>query len=200
MGPAHESMVSSGNLRSQVTRILQEARAGTDPGATRRLAEALYPELRRIAGSLMRRERAGHTLRPTALVGEVFVRLVDERQVTWQDRAHFLGIATHVMRQILVDYARRRAAEKRGGGLARVTFDEFDERMGHTSTNEIVVLDLDLALEKLAALDPRGARVAELRLFGGLTVPEIAQVVGISSRTVDGDWAVARRWLARELG
>lgn len=189
--------MSNEDLRGQVTRILQEARAGADVSATDRLTEALYPELRRIAAALMRRERAGHTLQPTALVGEAFVRLVDERQITWQDRAHFLGIAARVMRQILVDHARRRAAEKRGGAVDRVT---FDERLGHGAVDDVAVLDLHLALEKFETLDPRGARIAELRLFGGLTVPEVAQVVGTSPRTVDGDWAVARRWLARELG
>jgi RNA polymerase sigma factor (TIGR02999 family) len=160
------------------------------------VVEALYPELRRIAGSLMRKERPGHTLQPTALVGEAFVRLVDERQITWQDRAHFLGIAARVMRQILVDHARRRGAAKRGGGGERVT---FDERLGHGAARGLAVLDLQRALDRLEALDPRGARVAVLRLFGGLTVPEIAEVVGVAPRTVDGDWAVARRWLAREL-
>jgi RNA polymerase sigma-70 factor (ECF subfamily) len=185
------------DLRSQVTRSLREAGAGADAEATERLAEALYPELRRIAGSLMRRERVGHTLQPTALVGEAFVRLVDERQIDWQGRAHFLGIAARVMRRILVEHARRRAAEKRGGGVDRVT---FDERLGHGKADDVATLDVHLALEKLEALDPRGARVAELRLFGGLTVAEIAHVVGTSARTVDSDWAVARRWLARELG
>jgi RNA polymerase sigma factor (TIGR02999 family) len=182
--------------RGHVTRILRDARAGGDPAAVQHVAEALYPELRRIAGSLMRKERPGHTLQPTALVGEAFVRLVDGRRVTWQDRAHFLGIAARVMRQILVDHARRRAAEKRGAGFERLT---FDERLGHGAADEVAVLDLHRALDKLEALDPRGARVAELRLFGGLTVPEIAEVLGVVPRTVDGDWAVARRWLAREL-
>ena len=143
----------------------------------------------------MRRERPGHTLQPTALVAEAFLRLVDETQVQWQDRAHFLGIAARVMRQILVDHARRRAAVKRGHELRRVT---FDENLGHGSNQSFELLALHEALDRLAALDPRGARVVELRVFGGLTIDEIARLLDVSKRTVDNDWVVARMWLARE--
>lgn len=183
-------------VRSEITRILQDARHGSRPEATADLAAALYPELRRIAGALMRRERPHHTLQPTALVGEAFIRLVDQSRIEWQDRAHFLGIAARLMRQILVDHARRRAADKRGSAAQRVT---FDEALGHGSTEGAALLDLHRALERFEALDPRGARVAELRVFGGATVPEIAEVLGVSTRTVEADWAVARMWLTREL-
>jgi RNA polymerase sigma factor (TIGR02999 family) len=182
--------------RTRVTTLLLEARAAGED-ATSRLAELLYPELRRLAGALMRRERPDHTLQPTALVGEAFLRLVDQDQVTWQDRAHFLGVAARVMRQVLVDHARKRRTDKRGGGTPRVT---FDDALGHGAGDEGSVLDLHRALEKLAEFDPRGARVAELRLFGGLTVVETAEVTGVSERTARNDWAVARLWLARELG
>jgi RNA polymerase sigma factor (TIGR02999 family) len=186
-----------GALRTRVTSILRESRASDAGDATSRLATLLYPELRRLAGALMRRERPGHTLQPTALVGEAFVRLVDDHGTTWQDRAHFLGVAAHVMRQVLVDYARRRRAEKRGGGTPPVT---FEEHLGHGAGETASVVDLHLALDKLARLDPRGARCAELRLFGGLNAVESAEVLGVSERTARADWTAARLWLARELG
>jgi RNA polymerase sigma factor (TIGR02999 family) len=183
-------------VRTRITRILLDARAGGGPAATARLAEALYPELRQVAGSLMRRERPNHTLQPTALVGEAFLRLVDQTRIEWQDRAHFLGIAARVMRQILVDHARARAAEKRGAEMTRVT---FDEGLGHGADREIGVLALHDALDRFAAVDARGAQVVELRVFAGATVEEIAHALGVSKRTVDNDWAVARMWLARDL-
>ncbi len=189
-------MTDESDARSRITRILLDARAVGGPERTARLAEALYPELRRVAGSLMRRERVGHTLQPTALVGEAFLRLVDQTQIEWRDRAHFLGIAARVMRQILVDHARRHGALKRGAEMARVT---FDEDLGHGADRDIGLLALHDALERFAAVDARGAQVVELRVFGGATVEEIAHTLGISKRTVDNDWAVARMWLAREL-
>jgi RNA polymerase sigma-70 factor (ECF subfamily) len=185
-----------GAVRSRITRILLDSREEGGAEATARLADALYPELRRVAGSLMRRERAGHTLQPTALVGEAFLRLVDQTRIQWQDRAHFLGIAARVMRQVLVDHARRHAALKRGAEMRRVT---FDEGLGHGADQGIGLLALHDALERFTAVDPRGAQVVELRVFGGATVEEIALTLGVSKRTVDHDWAVARMWLAREL-
>jgi RNA polymerase sigma factor (TIGR02999 family) len=182
---------------SEVTRLLERsARGEGEAGASRRLFELVYDELRRLAGSLMRRERGGHTLQPTALVHEAFLRLVGAPNIAWQDRAHFMGIAARAMRQILVDHARRHAAEKRGGGLQRVTLTDAEAVV---PGDEIEVLDLHEALERFAALDPRAARVVELRVFGGLSVPEAAHVLEVSPRTVDGDWAVARMWLTREL-
>jgi RNA polymerase sigma factor (TIGR02999 family) len=183
-------------VRTRITRILLDARAEGGPASTARLAEALYPELRQVAGSLMRRERPNHTLQPTALVGEAFLKLVDQTRIEWQDRAHFLGIAARVMRQILVDYARARGAEKRGDGMTRVT---FDEGLGHGADREVGLLALHDALERFADVDARGAQVVELRVFAGATVEEIAHTLGVSKRTVDNDWAVARMWLARDL-
>lgn len=183
---------------SEATQLLMVLRAGDERGeqATERLSELLYPELRRIAGRLMQGERAGHTLQPTAVVHEAFVRLVGEGTVEWQDRAHFLGIAARVMRRILIDHARRRGAVKRGGEVDQVTLDE-----GVVSGEQSAVglLALDDVLTRLAEIDDRGARVAELRIFGGLTVRETAEELGVSARTVNGDWAVARLWLTREL-
>jgi RNA polymerase sigma factor (TIGR02999 family) len=180
------------------TRLLVLLReAGADrQAATERLAELLYPELRAIAGRLMRRERHAHTLQPTAVVHEAFMRLVDQGSIDWQDRAHFLGIAARVMRRILVDHARRRGAAKRGSGGAHIT---LDEAMAPRQDASFSLLVLDDVLTRLAAIDPRGAEVAELKIFGGLTVRETAEQLGVSTRTVNHDWAMARLWLAREL-
>jgi RNA polymerase sigma factor (TIGR02999 family) len=174
---------------------LRQSGAGREQ-TTARLAELLYPELRRIATRLMRRERDSHTLQPTAVVHEAFLRLVDQQTIDWQDRAHFLGIAARVMRQILVEHARRHGAAKRGGGSDRVTLDENTLPREDASFG---LLALDEVLTRFAALDPRSAQVAELRIFGGLTVRETAEQLQISTRTVDNDWAMARLWLAREL-
>lgn len=183
---------------SEATRLLRAVRAGeaTADDITPRLAVLLYPELRALARRLMRAERRDHTLQPTAVVNEVFVRLVDQAAIDWQDRAHFVGIAARLMRQVLVDHARRRHAAKRGAAGERVT---LDDAMIASSDSAFDVLALDELLTRLATLDARHARVAELRVFGGLTTKEIATHLGVSTRTIDGDWAVARMWLAREL-
>ncbi len=181
--------------RTRITEILVGSRHGGADDASARLAEALYPELRRLASALMRRERQDHTLQPTALVGEAFLRLVDQSKVEWKDRAHFLGIAARVMRQILVDHARRHGAAKRGAGVQMVTLDDNLSAGG----GPVELLFVNDALDRFALLDERGARVVEMRVFGGLTVDEIAAALGVSKRTVDNDWAVARMWLAREL-
>jgi len=183
---------------SEATRLLVVSREGGARGdeATERLAELLYPELRRIAARLMRGERQSHTLQPTAVVHEAFMRLVDAQTIEWQDRAHFLGIAARVMRRILIEHARRRGAAKRGGGADRLTLDEAAVPGADAAVG---LLDLDDVLTRFAEIDDRGAQVAELRIFGGLTVRETAEELGVSSRTVNGDWAVARLWLAREL-
>jgi RNA polymerase sigma factor (TIGR02999 family) len=163
---------------------------------TGQIVEALYPELRRLAARLMRRERDGHTLQPTAVVHEAFLRLVNQRAIDWHDRAHFLGIAARLMRQILIEHARRRGAAKRGANPDRVTLDEAVV-VGDDAALSVVALD-DV-LSRLADVDARGAQVAELRIFGGLTVQETAHALGVSARTVHTDWAMARLWLAREL-
>jgi len=183
-------------LRSDVTDLLLAARSGDRPGALHDLLDAVYPELHRMARGLMRGERPGHTLQPTALVHEAYLALVDQSRVDWQGRAHFFGAAARVMRQILVDHARARRAAKRGGGELRVT---FDEALGHGAAQDVALLDLHDGLDRFARLDPRAARIVELRVFGGLTIAEVAEVLAISKRTVDGDWAMARMWLAREL-
>ena len=182
----------------EATRLLVVLREGGASGAeaTSRLTELLYPELRSIAARLMRRERDGHTLQPTAVAHEAFLRLVDQRTIDWQDRAHFLGIAARVMRQILVDHARTHGTAKRGGGVDRVTLDEAFVPRRDPSFD---LLALDDVLTRFAAVDPRGARVAELRIFGGLTVRETALELGVSPRTVNTDWTAGRLWLAREL-
>ncbi len=144
----------------------------------------------------MRHERPNHTLQPTALVNEAYLRLVDGTRVEWQNRAHFFGIAARAMRQILVDHARELAAAKRGGGWQRVT---LDERLDVVSEGEIDVVDLDAALSQLAEMDVRMARIVELRFFAGLTAEEVAEVLDISRRTVQREWRVARMWMRREL-
>jgi len=175
--------------------LLAEAQRGT-PAALEAVFEATYAQLRSIAGNLMRRERPGHTLQPTELVHGAWLKLVDQSRVSWTDRAHFLNIAGRAMRQILVDHARRRGAQKRLDGVQRVT---FNDEAGHGASAGFEVLALHDALERFAALDPRAAHVVESRIFGGMTTQEVAHVLNVSTRTVEMDWTAARRWLAREL-
>jgi RNA polymerase sigma factor (TIGR02999 family) len=184
--------------RSEVTRILHELRAADAdrPEVTARAFELLYAELRSLAAALFRSERAGHTLQPTALVHEAFARLVDRERADWQGSAHFLGIAGQAMRRVLVDHARARGAAKRGGERDRVTLSAVPGVDGVG----FELIELDDALTKLARESGRAARVAELKVFAGLSGDEIAEVLGVSRRTVTGDWTVARLWLARELG
>ena len=160
------------------------------------LLPAVYQELRRLAASYIRHERPGQTLQPTALVHEVYLRLMKDRPDRWQNRAHFCAIAAHSMRQILIERARARGAQKRGGPQPRVTLDEALVAGG---TQSFDLLALEEALQRLAALDPEQARLVELRFFGGLTVEETAEAMSISPATVKRHWAVARAWLAREL-
>ena len=178
-----------------VTDLLR-AWADGDDGALERLTPLVEAELRRLARGYMRRERRGHTLQTTALVNEAFLRLTDARSVRWQDRAHFLGIAARLMRRVLVDHARSRGYQKRGGGAQRVT---LDEGLATTAGTTVDMLALDRALEALAAADARKARTIELRFFGGLSVEETADVLGVSTDTVKRDWRLAKLWLLREL-
>jgi RNA polymerase sigma factor (TIGR02999 family) len=161
-----------------------------------RLMPLVYDELRRRAGAFIRRERSGHTLQPTALVHEVYLRLVDQDRAMWRNRAQFLAIASEMMRRILVDRARARKMAKRSGGLTRVTLVEDAARR---EPREVDVLDLDTALDELSSLDPRKARVAELRFFGGLSLEEASHVLGTSVATTMRDWQAARAWLFRRL-
>ncbi|HEV2245062.1 MAG TPA: sigma-70 family RNA polymerase sigma factor [Terriglobia bacterium] len=161
-----------------------------------RLAPLVYRELHQIAGRLMARERPNHTLQTTALVNEAYVRLVDARQVSWQDRAHFFAICARAMRQILVDHARSRGSAKRGGGQVSI---ELEEGLAATASPEASLLALDEALQRLEALDPRKSRVVEMRYFGGLSVEETAEALKVSAETVRRDWKMAQAWLHREL-
>ena len=156
----------------------------------------VYGELRRLAGRHLARERRGHTLQPTALVHEAFLRLVDYRRIQWQNRAHFLGLAATLMRQLLISNARAHRAQKRGGGGPCVTLHDDDAVV---EARAVEVLALDRALSALGAIDARQARVVELRYFGGLTVEETAEVLELSPATVKLDWSIARAWLLREL-
>jgi RNA polymerase sigma factor (TIGR02999 family) len=169
---------------------------GADAGAADRLFEAVYGELRRISAALMRRERPGHTLDPTALIHEAYLRLIGPTAVAWEDRGQFFGFAARVMRQVLVDHARRRRAARRGGEALRITLVEGIGAEGPGVTD---VLALHEMLDAFAAVDPRAARIVELKVFGGLTTAEIAEELGVSKRTVDDDWSVARMWLRRRL-
>lgn len=178
-----------------ITQLLRQVRPD-DPASGERLFVAIYPELRRMARAMMRRERAGHTLQPTELVHDAFLRLVDQTVLRDADRARFLGIAGRAMRQILVDHARRRDSLKRGGAAHRVT---LDEALAAEGIGVDALLELDRTLEALEAAYPRAARVVELKVFGGLVAHEIAEVLGVSKRTVDGDWTLGRLWIARAL-
>jgi RNA polymerase sigma factor (TIGR02999 family) len=158
----------------------------------------VYTELRKLAASYMRREASGHghTLQTTALVHEAYLRLIDQRNVSWQNRAHFYGIAAQSMRRILLDKARRRSTAKRGASQVRVALSEPD---AGSAQRDLDLIALDKALGSLAEMDPQQARIVELRYFGALTIEECAEVLGISPATVKRDWAMARAWLHREL-
>jgi RNA polymerase sigma factor (TIGR02999 family) len=174
--------------------LLHEWREG-DQGALERLIPLVHDELRRIARRCMAGERVGHSLQATALVNEAYLRLVAGRPVPWHDRAHFLAVSARVMRRILVDHARARRAEKRGGSAARVT---LDEALVVTDASQDFVA-LDEALEALSKVDDRKSRVIEMRFFGGLSVDETAAVLEVSPATVMGDWRLAKAWLKREM-
>ena len=182
-----------------VTGLLLAWRAG-DTSAGERLLPAIYDELHRQAARAMRREGDAHTLQATALVHEAYLRLVDQRRVEWRSRAHFFGVAAQMMRRVLVDHARTRLAAKRGGAMQRVTLGDADAPVAEqSSSDELDVLALHDALERLALLDPDQARLVELRYFGGLGIEDTAEALGVSPATVKREWAVARAWLRREL-
>ena len=170
-----------------------------DEGALERLVPLVEAELRRLARGYMGRERRGHTLQVTALVNEAFLRLTDARRLRWQDRAHFLGISARLMRRVLVDHARARGYQKRGGGAQQVTLDDALVVSPEPALDQVDLVALDRALEALAAVDTRTCRVIELRFFGGLSVEETAAVLHVSADTVKRDWRLAKLWLLREL-
>lgn len=186
---------------AEVTALLKAWRLG-DATALDRLTPLVYDHLRHLAQRHMRRERAGHSLQSTALVNEAYLRLVDASAVDWQDRAHFFAVSARIMRRILVDAARAKAATKRGGDVARVehaTALDFDRLPAAHSDKSRELCALDDALQTLAEMDPRRAQVVELRFFGGLSVEETAAILNVSPQTVMRDWKLARAWLAREL-
>src|SRR5687767_7073618 len=179
-----------------VTKLLAELRDG-DREALDRCFAVVYRELRAIAARQLRNERAGHTLQPTALVHEVYMRLVDQRQVDCQHRAHFFGVAAQVMRRILVDHARRHGASKRGEGVRCVSIDLAKDV---AAPNEAPILALDQALDRLEKIGGELSKIVELRAFGGLTIEEAAHVLGVSPSTAKREWRTAKAWLNRELG
>lgn len=181
----------------EITRLLRDARGG-DAAAQARLFDVVYRQLRVMAAAQLRKERPGHTLQPSALVNEVYLRLFGDHGIGWENRAHFFSIAAGTMRRILIDHARTRRARKRDGALKRVELDDVPLLFVEADTERLLVLDE--ALTRLAALDARQAQVVELRFFAGLTNDEAADVLGISVRTVKRDWEMARGWLRTQLG
>jgi RNA polymerase sigma factor (TIGR02999 family) len=181
---------------AEVTRLLKAWSNGEEQ-ALDRLVPEIHRELRKLAASYLRKERPEHTLQPTALVNEAFLKLIDQRAVKWQNRAHFFGIAAQAMRRILVDHARAHGASKRGDGVRTIPIDDAVIVGG---TVDIDLLALDEALTRLAAIDPQQSRVVELRYFGGLTMEETAEVMHISPATVGREWRMAKAWLFAELG
>lgn len=178
----------------EVTRLLKAMRDG-DPAAADRLLAMLYAELHRLARAYMRRERPDHTLQPTALIQEAYLRLVGE-DIAWNSRAHFIGVAAHAMREVLVDHARAHRAQRRTGGRQRV---ELRDDLAISANHLEELISLDEALTRLAAANERRARVVELRYFGGLSIEDIAALLGVAPRSVKRDWALARIALARDL-
>jgi RNA polymerase sigma factor (TIGR02999 family) len=199
-------------MQQPVTQLLAQWRDG-DERAFAELSALMYEELRQLAQRHLRRERSDHTIQKTALVNEAFVRLVGQQSVDWQSRAHFIGLASKLMRRVLVDYARARLADKRGGGAGVLSLDEMaapeaDEAPDTTPTalqhldahTQEEVSAIDQALQRLEQIDARQAQIVEMRYFGGLTVEQTAEAVGISEATVKREWTLARAWLRRELG
>jgi RNA polymerase sigma-70 factor (ECF subfamily) len=195
MKPSGVKWLTAMSENQEVTMLLFALTRG-DEDAAAKLMPVVYNELRRLAGSYMRRERADHTLQATALVHEAYLKLIDQRSVNWQSRAHFFGVSAQLMRRILIDHARSLSRHKRGGEQKKVSLDEvvvFAERQADE------LLAVDDSLNVLAKIDPRQARVVELRFFGGLSVEEAADVLGVSPKTVKREWSVAKAWLSADL-
>jgi RNA polymerase sigma factor (TIGR02999 family) len=190
--------VTTGTSPSEVSRLLVRLRDG-DERAVEVLMPIVYDELRRLAARELRRERSDHTLQPTALVHEAWLRLLGDRRVDFEGRGHFFALAARAMRRVLIDHARRAIAGRRPPRAARVELSPELEPLGSGGADPAEVLALDAALERLAALDPRQASVVELRFFGGLSAPEAATALGVSEATVAREWRAARAWLKREL-
>lgn len=181
---------------SDLTQILVDASGGQPADVANKLMPLVYDALRKLAAQYLRSERRGHTLQPTALVHEAFMRMVDQSRVDWRGRTHFYAVGAVAMRRILIDHARARGRGKRGGGWQRVLLDEAETP---EDLRDVDLVALHDALEALAALDEEQARIVELRFFGGLTVEEVAHVLGVSKRKVEGDWTHAKAWLRSVL-
>jgi RNA polymerase sigma-70 factor (ECF subfamily) len=181
--------------KKDVTHLLKNAENG-DRESLDRLLPVIYDELRRVAANQLQRERAEHTLQPTALVHEAYLRLLEQREVNWQNRAHFFSIAAEMMRRILVNYAVQRNAQKRGDGATRLS---LEEALSFSDEKDFDVVALDAALKHLAGYDETQARIVELRFFGGLTIEETADALGISDSTVKREWRMAKAWLKTQL-
>ncbi len=170
--------------------------ANGDESAAEELMPLVYDRLRLLAKKLLGQESPAHTLQPTALVNEAYLRMVGQKQVDWQGKTHFFAIGAKMMRRILVDHARRKLSQKRGGGIRRI---ELEDDLCVSNRNNEDILAIEEALEKLKELDPRQEQIVELRFYGGLTVAEVAEALGVSKRTVESDWTMLRAWLRREL-
>lgn len=184
-----------GEPQHEVTQILQDWNGG-DADAPERLMPLVYDEMRRLARAFLARERDGHTLQPTALVNEAYLRLVDQTRVNWQNRAHFYAIASSMMRRVLIDHARAHGTEKRGGAAIHLSLEDVQVPLEQRASSFIA---LDDALQNLEQIDERKCKIVEMRFFGGLRDEEIAEVLGVTTRTVQRDWKKARLWLYREL-
>jgi RNA polymerase sigma factor (TIGR02999 family) len=180
---------------SEVTQLLRDWSDGSS-AAREELLQLVYTPLRELAGFHLRRERDGHTLQPTALVHELYLKLIKQRRVDWSDRGHFFAVAAQMMRRILVDHARKRNSDKRGGEMISVALDDALEV---AAAESIDVVALDVALEQLEAIFPQQAKIVELRFYGGLTIDETAEVIGVSAATISREWMMARAWLRRSL-
>ena len=191
-------MTERSRPHDDVTALLIEWRQG-DAAALERLVPLVYAELKRVAGAHLRHERAGHSLQATALVHEVYLRLVNVDRLTFESRAHFMAVAARLMRQVLVDRARRRLRGKRGGGATMVSLDRVPPAVNTAGPTNIDVLALDEALAELASFDAQQCRIVEMRFFAGLTIDEVAHALGISTATVEREWAVAKAWLYTQL-
>jgi len=195
-GPGAEIIEYDPNCDPEdVRKTLYRVRTG-DAAASANLMDVVYEPLRALAGSYFRSQPANHTLQPTALVHEVFLRVVDQKDAVWKDRAHFLAVCAKAMRGILVDHARSKGALKRGGERERVP---LDSSLALSEHDEVDLLDLEEHLALLATLNERQARLVECRCFSGMTIPEVAEALGVSPRTADEDWAMARAWLSARL-
>ncbi len=187
--------MESGQSSGDVTALLREW-SGGDPAAFERLFPLIYDELHRMAGAFLHHERVSHTLQPTALVHELYLRMVDQDRATWQHRAHFFSVSAKMMRRILVDHARKRIAEKRGAGAVLLP---IEDALDHPAPSSNLLVAVDAALTKFGEIDPERCRIVELRYFGGLDLAEIADLLRVSRTTVKRHWSVARMWLHREL-